>query len=737
MFCHKSFIHIFFLSIISSSISFSANILPYKEDQILVRFSTKAGNIERTTVERNQVLSSVDAGVVKKSLKLVPGLTFVKLPQNLSVTDAISRLKNRPEILYAEPDYKIILDSTEPNDEYFSGQWALYNDGFDYATADADIDANEAWDYVTHSNIIVAVTDTGVDYGHPDLAANMWLNDAELNGDPDFDDDDNGYPDDIRGWDFVGNFEGDSDNDPNDGNFHGTHVAGIIGAVGNNGIGVTGVCWDVKMMALRMVANYSQDANSFASSAVEAIDYAINNGARVINASWHTIDNAYSQSLKDSIERADDEGVLFVASAGNDSFDTDNNPHYPATYDCNNIISVLATNFEDNLADYSNYGLTTVDLGAPGGETHSSYPPAAIYSTVPGGGYYWSSGTSMAAPHVAGACALVWSAHPGLTHLEVKDIILDTVDVLPALEGKCVSGGRLNLYKAVTSLPMPEFYIEDDVSTCVDPFDNLINYTIYYDPNGNTDTDVNIISQLPAGVIFSYASGGGSYNPNEHTVTWSISPFGPDNPGNRNLAVRVTEDVESGSTLINTCRLQGDNYLLTASETTDICCWRQIVYVDDDANDSGDGLSWDTAFEDLQDALDSVENNQCYDRLYVAAGTYKPTEDANLTAPSFALRNNIALFGHFSDETDPADRDLSNSSYDTILQGEIETGQSVQNVVTADGATGAVLDGFIVTGATVSNSHGINIYNQADISIANCKFTENFLLAMSNMAVIE
>jgi subtilisin family serine protease len=189
MFRQKLFILIAFLSITISAISFSANEAPYKEDQILVRFSTKEGGLQRTSVERNQVLSAADAGTVKQSFKLVPGLTIVKLPDNLSVTDALSRLKNSPEILYAEPDYKLQLRSTEPNDTYWDSLWPLYNPGGQYGTKDADIDANEAWDYVTHSNIIVAVIDTGVDYNHPDLADNIWINEPEFHGTPGVDDD--------------------------------------------------------------------------------------------------------------------------------------------------------------------------------------------------------------------------------------------------------------------------------------------------------------------------------------------------------------------------------------------------------------------------------------------------------------------------------------------------------------------------------------------------------------------
>jgi subtilisin family serine protease len=181
MFSNKPFILIVFIFSSFSTFSFSSSDLSYKEDQILVKFSTKQGGLQRTSVERNQVLSAVDSGTVKKSFKLVPGLTIVKLPENLSVTDALSRLKNRPEILYAEPDYKLQLRFTEPNDTYWlTGRhlWAL-NTGYLSATEDADIDANEAWDYVTHSNFIVAVIDSGIDYNHPDLAANMWVNEVK------------------------------------------------------------------------------------------------------------------------------------------------------------------------------------------------------------------------------------------------------------------------------------------------------------------------------------------------------------------------------------------------------------------------------------------------------------------------------------------------------------------------------------------------------------------------------
>jgi parallel beta-helix repeat protein len=710
-------------AVITCSLFFSncaiASDLPYKEGELLVRFAKKPDGKIPTISDRNNILASVNAGTVQKSYSIVQGLTLVKLPANIAVVQALHELQEKKGILYVEPNYKIKFRSTEPNDEFFSGQWALYNPGGQYnQTEDADIDANEAWDFVTHSNIIVAVLDSGIDYNHPDLADNIWINQAELNGTSGVDDDGNGYVDDIYGYDF-----GSDDSYPMDFKGHGTHVAGIVGAVGNNGIGVTGICWNIKMIATKIGTDFG---GPDVSAAIEAIQYSILMGAKVLNNSWGI--DYYSQSLKDAIEAADENGVLFVCAVGYGPSNIDSNDvnDYPPEYDCNNIISVLATDFEDNKSENSNYGQTSVDLGAPGGEYISGYPPAAIYSTWPGGEYYWSSGTSMAAPHVAGACALVWSAHPGWSYLQVKNEILSSVDVLPALDGKCVTGGRLNLYKAVTAHPMPDFNITDDITGCVMPF-TTINYTIHYDPCDNTDTDVNIISELPIGVDYSSSSDGGSYNPNDRTVTWSISPFGPDNPDDITLTVTVNLDAEPGGTLTNNCRLQGDNYFLIDSETTDVCCWRHIVYVDDDAGPNGDGLSWDTAFKDINTALDFVENNQCYDRIYVAAGTYEPVEG------TFEMTDDVALYGHFNGETDPAKRDLSNPAYETKLQGE-----NGSNVVTAYGITGALLDGFTITGAYESYDCGIYIDNQADISIVNCRIKNNYYgLGINNSSLAD
>jgi len=439
------------LFLISTCIASSDSNLPYKEGELLVKFAPKANGKQKTINERNQILSSLNAGEVKHSFKRVPGLTLVKLPENLKVKDALSKLKSKNEFLYVEPNYKIKLLSTIPNDTNYPQLWAM-----------PKISAPAAWDIITGSDVVVAVLDTGIDYTHPDLSANMWVNEVELNGATNIDDDENGYIDDIRGWDFA-----DGNNNPLDYMFHGTHVAGIIGARGNNSIGVAGVCWNVKIMNLKIFSNYNEEG--FIADAISAIDYAIDKEAKIINASWGWMGDP-SQALKDVIEDADASGVLFIASAGNDESNNDYDPVYPASYDCNNIIAVMATMYNDERAYYSNDGHNSVDLAAPGGYGYQS--PQAILSTFPtfwtaGMDYLCStedicfstdyesiSGTSMAAPHVAGACALVWAANPSLTHLQVKEAILETVDQLSSLQGLCVTGGRLDVNKRSCRRPV-------------------------------------------------------------------------------------------------------------------------------------------------------------------------------------------------------------------------------------------------------------------------------------------
>ncbi|MHC4176687.1 MAG: S8 family serine peptidase [Planctomycetota bacterium] len=326
-----------------------------------------------------------------------------------------------------------------PNDSQYTSLWGLENTGQTGGTPDADIDASAAWDISTgSSNIVVGVIDTGVDYTHPDLAANAWINPGETAGNG-IDDDGNGFIDDVHGYDFINN-----DGDPMDDHSHGTHVAGTIAAAGNNGQGVTGVNWSSSIMGLKFL---SAGGSGYTSDAVRAVNYATmmrtsyGVNVRVTNNSWGG--GGYSSALDDAIGASGDAGILFVAAAGNNGANNDAYPHYPSNYDLPNVLSVAATDHNDNLAYFSNYGASSVHLAAPG---------VSVYSTVPGAGYASYSGTSMATPHVAGVAALAWSVAPDASVAEVRAALLQGTDSLAALDGKVTTGGRLNALGAVQFL---------------------------------------------------------------------------------------------------------------------------------------------------------------------------------------------------------------------------------------------------------------------------------------------
>lgn len=322
-----------------------------------------------------------------------------------------------------------IKSATVPNDPSFPSLVGLKNTGQNGGAVDADIDATAAWDLTTgSSSVVVAVIDSGIDYNHPDLAANIWTNPGESAGDS-IDNDGNGFVDDVHGWDFANN-----DADPLDVDKHGTHVAGTIGAVGNNGVGVVGVNWNVSLMALKFI----NGDTGRRSDAVACINYATMMRERGVNVrvdsnSWGG--QGFTPSLGDAISAAGNRGILFVASAGNDSENNDVGLFYPASSTADNVISVAASDRSDGLASFSNYGITTVDLAAPG---------VGILSTTPNNTYASCNGTSMAAPHVAGVAALAWSLSPNATYQQVRDALLDGANPLPALTGKVASGGRLN-----------------------------------------------------------------------------------------------------------------------------------------------------------------------------------------------------------------------------------------------------------------------------------------------------
>jgi len=332
-----------------------------------------------------------------------------------------------------EPDF-LVSRTVVPGDQGLAQGWlwGLQNTGQSGGAQGIDIDALKAWDITTGSrDVIVAVIDTGIRYTHQELIGQMWSNPDEIPGNG-VDDDNDGYIDNVHGVDTV-NFDGD----PMDDNGHGTHCAGTIGAAANDGNAHVGVAWEVSLMACKFL---SADGWGYTSGAVSGIDFAVANGARVLSNSWGG--GGHSQALYDSIVRAREAGVVFLAAAGNSGVDTDSSPHYPSSYDVENIIAVSAIDRNGQLASWSNYGRNTVDVGAPGVDIFSSVSDSDS-------SYAYYSGTSMATPHVAGVVALMLANNGGLTAPEVKAQLLSTSVPLDSLAGRTVSGGLVNAADAL------------------------------------------------------------------------------------------------------------------------------------------------------------------------------------------------------------------------------------------------------------------------------------------------
>lgn len=401
----------------------------YVPGEILVKLRPDVSLSKISDINRRYAMRTLNEFTFTRTFHL-------SLPASLSVDQAIQFLQRESIVEYVGPNNLYYLDQA-PDDPGLGNLWGLHNTGQTGGTADADIDAPEAWDITTgDSNLVIAVIDSGLDLDHPDIAANLWTNPGEIanNG---LDDDGNGYIDDVHGWDFA-----TDDNDPSAPNDacvgHGTHTAGTIGAVGNNGVGVTGVNWHVKLMPLRAFKPlYGIFCSANDADLIEAIEYHTLMGVRISSNSWGG--STASQPTMDAIRASDS---IFVAAAGNGNSagigqNNDVTPSYPANYPLDNIIAVAATDDNDALASFSNYGLTTVDLSAPGVD---------VASTLPDNTYGSLSGTSMATPHVAGVAGLLLAQDPTLTNNEVKWRILKGVDNIGL---PVVTGGRLNAYGAL------------------------------------------------------------------------------------------------------------------------------------------------------------------------------------------------------------------------------------------------------------------------------------------------
>ena len=404
------------------------------ENNLIVQFEK---NVSEDKVEA--LVNSLGASIKEQVNKL--NAYILTLPPHAPVEQVINNFKGQKMVKAVEPNYLLPIQAV-PNDPLFERQWALQDAGSVAMTKPADINMGAAWDQTQgFSGVVIAVIDTGVDYTHEDLAANIWHNPGEIPGNG-IDDDQNGYIDDIIGWDFVDARSGADgedfstpDNDPMDNHGHGTHVAGIAAAVGNNGLGIAGVAWNCKIMPLRAAYKTTSGEMMVAShQAAQAIIYAADNGAHIINLSWAS--NHRSILVERAIAYAAESGVLVCAASGNQNTDA---PAYPAAFDNPAIISVGSVDRNGNKAFNSNYG-SWVDVCAPG---------VAIYSTYPNNQYRFMSGTSMATPVVSGIAALIWSLNPNPTNLQVKDIILNSVDYLDSLVGMVLTGGQVNANNAL------------------------------------------------------------------------------------------------------------------------------------------------------------------------------------------------------------------------------------------------------------------------------------------------
>lgn len=441
----KPIIYTLLLCLLTFALTNSAFAQQHISCELVIKWRNSPSSAQKSAI-RNQIGSRTEKSISKLNIEHV----VLEEDNSTDIFTIIKQYQSHPDIEFIEPNYIYRTSALLPNDPQFTNQWHHNNLGDNNGTADADIDSPEAWSISTDcSSMVVAIIDSGVDWKHEDLAPNIWQNlaeDADNDGqvliwngtswifDPDdengIDDDGNGYIDDFIGWDFRNN-----DNNPMDDLNHGTHVAGLIGAVGNNNVGVSGVCWNIQMAVLKFIGANSEGTLM---NAVEAINYALIMGIPISNNSW----GGYADSnniLESVIQSGPDH--LFITAAGNGGLDgigddNDITPVFPSTFQEGNIISVAASDRNDQPTIFSNYGSTSVDLAAPG---------FSITSCLPNNQYGILSGTSMATPQVTGTCALLWQLFPTKTNIEIKDAVINATDIIPVWSGKTLSKGRLNI----------------------------------------------------------------------------------------------------------------------------------------------------------------------------------------------------------------------------------------------------------------------------------------------------
>ena len=495
-------------------------------DRLMVKFVPGVDDASRLAIHARY------GGRVLKNFRLDGDLQLIGLPEGSDLEALMTQYRSFSEIRYIEPDFLYSI-SVLPNDSRFGDLWGMHNVGQSGGLVDFDIDAPEGWDINTDaSNVVIGSIDTGVDENHEDLAANMWSNPGEIPGNG-VDDDANGYLDDVDGWDFLGN-----DAIAQDDHNHGSHTMGTAAGVGSNGVGVAGVAWSARIMRLKIC---NQSGSCIGSAAVEATDYATENGARLTSNSWGG--GGYSQAMQDAIDRADAAGVLYIAAAGNNGRNIDSSPFYPASYDSPNVVSVANVTRFGSRSSSSNYGAVSVDLGAPGTD---------IWSTVRNGGYASFTGTSMACPHVTGAIANIMGFNPTLGHLEYRDIILQSVVPADSMAGVTVTGGVLNLRQALELTP-PVDIPADNTSPIADaggPYKGRAFNPITFNASGSFDNDAD---DYVSTYVWNFGDGS--------TVTSSSPTVNHSYPaGNNDYTVTLTVKDKyrvSSEPTTATCRIRG------------------------------------------------------------------------------------------------------------------------------------------------------------------------------------